>query len=629
MHRSLSLARLWILTSAYFSAAGLLLSRLGALHQTGYACAGVVFVLLLGVWMRFGGGLPPVVAGKWRWRLRHGLPLIFVALTALSLAGGALYAPNNYDALTYRLPRVLHWLADHHWHWIATREDRLNLSATGFEWLMAPLMAWTGGDRLLFLINIASYVLMPGLVFAMLVELGVARRVAWWWMWLLPSGYCYALQAGSIGNDGFAAVYLLAAIAFPLRARRSGAVADLWYGMLAAALLVGAKTSNLPLLLPCALAMLPAFPLLMRRTVGTLAVTGCCVLVSCLPLIQQNWKETGDWTGDPHNARLLQIKNPVAGVIGNTLMTVTRNAMPPVMPLAKVWNTSMDRLLGTPERPASPAMQALKRGYPRINFAWSELEQEEGAGLGLGISALWLVTLGAACFACGSGAFRWEGTLGGWICLASWISVLAYMAKMGSESVPRLLAPYYPLLLAGGLLCPAVRPLLQRKWWRCLAVVAALSAVPALVLTPSHPLWPALTVLEKAAASHPGNRMLERAATVYAVYRDRNEALAPLCRYLPKGESRVGLLSDDDPQVALWRPFGTRQVMDWAALPGNGMETGTPRVVVASEDAVQSHCHTSVEEWVASNHGRIVGEERLLTKVSRGPQRWVVVMMEP
>jgi hypothetical protein len=129
----------------------------------------------------------------------------------LVFIGGALYRPSNYDALTYRLPRVLHWLAQEQWHWIHTANYRMNDRSCGFEWLTAPVVLATGSDRALFLINFISFLLLPGLVFSVFTRLGVRRRVAWHWMWLLPTGYNFLLQAGSIGNDSFAAVDALAA----------------------------------------------------------------------------------------------------------------------------------------------------------------------------------------------------------------------------------------------------------------------------------------------------------------------------------------------------------------------------------------------------------------------------------
>ena len=56
-------------------------------------------------------------------------------------------------------------------------------------------------------------------MFSVFTRLGVRRRVAWSWMWLVPTGYCFLLQAGSIGNDLFGAPFALAAVDFALRAK--------------------------------------------------------------------------------------------------------------------------------------------------------------------------------------------------------------------------------------------------------------------------------------------------------------------------------------------------------------------------------------------------------------------------
>ena len=158
---------------------------------------------------------------KFRRRFRRPFPLAFLILAALAFLGGALHPPTNYDALAYRIPRVLHWLAVGQWHWIHTIFDRLNDRSCGIEWVSAPFIALLKTDRWLFLINVVSFLLLPGLVFSVFTRLGVRRRVAWHWMWLVPTGYCLVLQAGSIGNDLFGATFALAAVDFALRAKNA------------------------------------------------------------------------------------------------------------------------------------------------------------------------------------------------------------------------------------------------------------------------------------------------------------------------------------------------------------------------------------------------------------------------
>ena len=148
----------------------------------------------------------------------------------------------------------------------------MNLSGTAFEWLMMPVFMVTHSDRFFFLINIVSYLLLPSLVFLVFVATGFPRRVAWFWMWLLPAALCYAMQAGSISNDTIAVIYFLSAIYFALQARRTCDVRNLWLAFLAAGLLTGVKASNLPLLLPVAWAFWPALGLMERRLASSVAV---------------------------------------------------------------------------------------------------------------------------------------------------------------------------------------------------------------------------------------------------------------------------------------------------------------------------------------------------------------------
>src|SRR6202453_1432817 len=202
---------IWIWLGVYLNCAGWFLSAIHQLNATGYAVALAIGVAGLWAWKIRDAKYPgseaklfsPGTLYKWLRRFRKPFPLAFLVLSFMIFLGGAIYAPNNYDALAYRLPRVLHWLADDQWHWIHTIFPRVNNRACGMEWLSAPIMALSKSDRLLFLINLISFLFLPGLLFSLLTRLGVRRRVAWHWMWIFPTGYCFVLQAGSISNEAF------------------------------------------------------------------------------------------------------------------------------------------------------------------------------------------------------------------------------------------------------------------------------------------------------------------------------------------------------------------------------------------------------------------------------------------
>jgi hypothetical protein len=283
-----ALVKFWILLSAFAVGGGWFLSAIHELNRLGYAAAFLVAAIGVAAsstnaerraqidWFR--------LFAKSRRRFKRPAPCLFLVLACFSLAAGFLYAPADGDSNAYRIPRVLHWLGAGQWHWISTLDLRMNISGCGFEWLSAPLILFTDSFRLVFLINWISFLLLPGLIFSVFVRLQVPGRAAWWWMWLLAGGWCYAMQASSIINDSFATVYALASVAFALRARERGNITDVWYSLVAAALVTGTKQTVIPLTLICAVAILPCLKLLRFRPVGTIFVLFWSMLVSAMPL---------------------------------------------------------------------------------------------------------------------------------------------------------------------------------------------------------------------------------------------------------------------------------------------------------------------------------------------------------
>ena len=391
----LPLVRIWIWASVLASVAGWLLSALGQLNRIGYAVfCGVVVILL---WL--GRKQLDLIAPEWtlnwskvRARFRRWLPACFVGLAFLVLLGGALYPPTTHTAMTYRTPRVLHWLAEGHWHWIHTSNYRMNNRCCGLEWLSAPLLLFTGSDRSLFLINFIPFLLMPGLTFSVFTRLGVRPRVAWYWMWLLPTGYNFLLQAGSLGNDTFPTVYALAAVDFGLRAWASRRPADLWYSLLAAALLTGAKASNLPLLLPWAILMLGLWRLAMRRPVMSLIALSLAAVVSALPTAVLNVRYCGDWSGLVLEHAGMNMKNPIVGIWGNALLLLSNNFVPTFFPVAGWWNRSALSIL--PHALTAPMVANFEQGFIFLG----EMPTEDWVGLGFGLSVLLVVALGTSFF---------------------------------------------------------------------------------------------------------------------------------------------------------------------------------------------------------------------------------------
>ena len=610
----------WICLCAYLNFAGWTLAVLHELNPTG--CA-VVIALGLSALAWFKPKPRPLRWQRFFHRFRRPLPAIYLVLTGLIFAGGLLYAPNNFDALTYRLPRMLNWLTEGTWHWIPTVNTRMNGSGAAWEWTAMQWLALTHLDRGLFLINTLGFLLLPGLLFSVFSQLGVSRRVAWSWMWILPLGYGFATQAGSIGNDLLGALFCLLSVHFGLRARRTGSVADVWLALLAAALLTGVKLSNLPLALPCLVAVWPALGQVRKNLVGSLGVAGIAIVISALPIMALNQLHTGGWTGDPQDKYQVQVKSPAAALLGNSLLVAEQSFMPPLLPGAGKINDGLVQHL--------PAAwhQFLEEKFPRFFLnTLNEIPGEEAAGLGLGLTLLLLASLGATMI-----KTDWRGIVGKVlilfppVVLAAWVATGFFLLKMGSESAPRLLLPYYLLALTPCLLLPIQRQLLHSRLWRWALALTALSILPALVLSVSRPLWPARSISEPLAHSHPENLLLRRLATTYAAYGHRNDLLEPIRSQLPPDAREIGFIAgNNDTDYSLWRPFGQRRVISLRQSDRHFLahpEKTEWLVIKANE--WPNICNVPLAEWAPANHFQMVFSTEIVELVRHGGETWCLL----
>jgi hypothetical protein len=619
---------IWVVLCSMCSCAGWVLSALHQLNPAGYI---VAFLLGLGmIWMLREQWLPY----RWAWpslrkarrRFRRVFPLAFLILASMAMLGGAIHAPSNYDALAYRVPRVLHWLAAGQWHWIYTDFQRVNTRACGMEWLSAPLIAFTRTDRLLFLVNTCSFLLLPGLVFSLFTRVGVRPRAAWYWMWLVPTGYCYLLQAGSISNDMFGAVYALAAIDFALRARQSGRPLHVCLSVLAAALLTGAKTSNLPLLLPWAVAFLPTWRMWFARPLALVLTIVVAAGASFLPMAALNAAH-GDWTG----SRIEDVPMGAGPVWLHLLANGTTwpldNLAPPVFPFASAWNRAADAL--TP--PSLAALFQNHRFEPGArNWHLAEIQVEESAGLGFGITTLLGLSVLAALTGHRERDQRPTATradlVARLVCIAPWISLLSVMVKLSLDGAVRYLAAFYPLLSMGLLLSPIHAGVVRRTWWKAWALVGCGLAGLLLIMSPARPLWPAGWFVQHYGPRLRSSPLASRALDAYETKSRRSEVFAPIIAWLPADASVLGYAADDFPETSLWKPFGSRRI-EHVRLTDSAedMRRRGIKYVLLTTNRMQEPW----AEWVQRRNARELHAITLKMWGSLPPFVWHLVVLNP
>src|SRR4051812_12587506 len=108
----------WIVLCTFLHCVGWGLSALHQLNAAGYLAALTLGAISGLIWWksRAGGSGKILEPGKMARRFRRPFPVAFLTLAVLAILGGAIYSPTNYDALAYRLPRMLNWLAEGRWH---------------------------------------------------------------------------------------------------------------------------------------------------------------------------------------------------------------------------------------------------------------------------------------------------------------------------------------------------------------------------------------------------------------------------------------------------------------------------------------------------------------------------------
>ena len=617
---------LWIWFCAYLNCAGWALSAIHELNARGYAFALLIWFIALFVWRKRTSAqiLPRVRWEKFGRRFRRPFPLAFLILAAMAFLGGVLYAPSNYDALAYRIPRVLHWLAAGQWHWIHTIFTRINTRSCGIEWVSAPCMVLLKTVRPLFLINVISFLLLPGLVFSVFTRLGVRRRVAWPWMWIVPTGYGLLLQAGSLGNDLFGATFVLAAVDFALRARISRSSRDFFASVLAAAMMTSAKTGNLPLLLPWAVAICPSLKLVFRWPLKTSAVCVLAIFASALPTMVLNAKYCGDWSGlAPETVGFKH--DPAFQAGANAVLLTLENFVPPVFPLAKKWNQTMERVL--PPKLRARLQQTFM--FPDSNLRLDEMQIEENAGLGFGVSILLLLSVTATMVVKPgrrqpAGCATWQTC----VRLAPLVSLGVLMTQSHMSFISRLMVSYYPLLLPPFLACAGHERLVNQGWWRAAVFAVFFMAAGLLVLSPARPLFPVQTILGKIQPRASDSRLLARVKEVYLVYRERPDGFAPARAILPPDAGMLGMVTWDDPEATLWYPFGSRRIEhvcpeDTAAdLKRQGI-----KYVLAKGVMFGPSFDGSLDDWLKRMNGQVIWKIPLNLRASTGPLDWYLIKL--
>lgn len=611
------LSGIFLVFVTWCQASGWILSWLGALHTQGYLLATPVALIVGIVFWRSTtpSAAKPLSLKKWRRRLKTTPSLIAWCIVCTLIGYGAIAnAPTNYDAVTYRLPRLLYWLQEHRWHWIDGIEYRHNISGLGFEWLSAPFIVLTQSDRGLFLINFIPFLLLPGLFYTAACGLGIRKRVARWWMWVWPMTYGIALQAGSIGNDMIAAALALASLAFAAQAKQGRPWLCLFLSALAAAAMTSIKATTLPLGLPIGIYWTwVAWKNLGWYKTSTVVLTSLPIIsvASFLPIAIACTAYTGVWSGNPDNRHKGHPEHPVAGIIGNSIEFASGLVQPPIFPLSGKVNASLNQFVSEQDW-----YRWTKANYPRLYPSLGgELPSEEGAGVGVAITALLCLSLFGYRFK-KNAVPTIPPLIQHALIFGTAIGLLAYMAKVGVGGAARLTLPFVPLIILSFLILQKQLITKNSRINTLLQVFPAVCLMPALILNPNRPIIPVALICE-----HPDIPLAfkQRLTSVYTAYQGRATLLAPLQQQVPSNEIIGFAGNGDHSALGLFKPYGTRKVI-----------TLTPQTekqlnwIVATAEGIECQMHMSHKQWEARQNFKKIHELKIVSKVSQGPELWYI-----
>lgn len=564
---------------------------------------------------------------RW-WKCRRLLPLIFLFMVLLVICGSILYRPNNYDGLSYRIPKVLYWTGQEHWCWIKTAFGPANYTMPNYEWLTVPIFLATGGFHLDVVINWISFLFLPPLFFSLLRTFGAPRRLAWDWMWIFPSGYIITMQAGGIANDLPGLTAILAALYCADRFVATNRKSYLFDALLAAGFCTGIKLCNLPLAGFVLIILLKnAGWLRTHRITFTVAATAALCVSAFIPVLL-NLEHAGTILGT--TTSIDDLHSPVAGLLGNFLISFVQALAPPVFPAANHISAMLQRSLG-------PALGSwLQSHYVKFSLRLNELPQEDYGGLGLAVTITLLVNIilgmkydkRKSLSACKSQLLLWQK-----IAWAGWFifSAAVISAKLGTGSAfCRNMLSWFPLLLAPVIAYFGCEQISRSAIWRLLTPLVSLSVVPALLLTPSRPLIPSPAIAKLAQVSGVSSATLKRLNLVYKVYADRADAFAVLKKYLPPDVKILGLVSGGGgPTASWWKPYGSRRCIyllseaDVDAARNQGV-----KYVILKQISCERFFHVGVAHWLKMHHAREIKtvEIRLLAHIP--PFRYTLAEFE-
>jgi hypothetical protein len=297
------------------------------------------------------------------------------------------------------------------------------------------------------------------------------------------------------------------------------------------------------------------------------------------------------------------------------------NLAPPIFPFRQQWEHLVQRVV--PAHVAAGLQENMEAGA--AGFQIPEMQMEESAGLGAGVTLLVLVVFVRKIRAgkiCCARLFGPEIL----VPLGAWAGVGVFMVQVGVAGSARYLLPFYPLLVAPVLAGAGAGDFFRRRLWCRVSLCVFAGSVVLLILSPPRPLWPAMTVLHSLDAEHADSHLLNRAWSVYAAYSARTDGFDPIITTLPPEANPLGYMGFDEPETGLWRPFGSRRIVHFTHQDSAAdLRLRGVKIALVSEDFLTQHCQMKTADWLLRMDAEPMQQFELKLLASQVPHKWLLV----
>lgn len=295
----------------------LLLASLGHLGQPGWFFR-TSLLLALGTWLllrRLPAPPDPIAPPDRRpfdWRIVAACALTLLPIAYASIRIAATYAPNNYDSMTYHLPRVMYYLGQNDLAHFDTGNDRQIYFPFNFNLLQLFALIYSPPLQCVNFINLLTWGVAGLAVFRLARLHGLSANAALLAAWIALTSTQILAQATATTNDLPTGAVLLCVLVFVLRWRQTRRRSDALLTGLAAGLTAGAKLTILffgptAALIVLGLAwqhwqrrQLPAFFAGVRAWI----IPGLIALALASPFALINLAEKGEWINKTYDFTL-------------------------------------------------------------------------------------------------------------------------------------------------------------------------------------------------------------------------------------------------------------------------------------------------------------------------------------